>query len=163
MSELSWFNEWTSVVEKLLKPYKYLISSVGYRAIEIQEFIEYALCTHLLKHAMRYYPQAWENYVLILGDSPTLEKALNELFGQEIPLSVARMALNLVADQSEEFDESPAITIGRKAKREHKNKQDISQFVWIVRIVGNTMTVSVENRTAIQDGTVGLIKVVDAR
>jgi len=164
--EQQWFREWTPEVQRLLEPYEGIATDVGLRPIEIQERVQYVLCTRMLKEAMRHHPQAWAEGAAVLRSEHSFAKALRRLFGSETPSSVAAMALEAVVQESDEHDDGEDVAIGR-AVRERETEMEqlgLPSYVWVVRIVGrNKMMVAVESREKLRDRTVGLIRVVDAR
>ena len=148
------------------EPYGRIADDVGLRATEIQERVQYVLCTRVLRHAMRQHPQAWAEAASVLGTKQSLAKALARLFGKDTPPSVAAMVLETLVQESEEHDESPDVVIGRELRKREaeRNQLGFPACVWVVRIVGrNRMTVAVEGRDKLRDTTVGLVRVLDAR
>jgi len=164
--EHRWFREWTAEVERLVKPYEAIATYIGLRPSEIQERVQYVLCTRILKHAMRHYPQAWAEAAVVLRSEDSLAKGLRRLLGSEIPSCVAAMALEAVVQESEEYDEGQDVAIGRAVREREAQREQLGlpSYLWVVRIVSEAkMTVAVESRDKLRDRTVGLIRVVDAR
>jgi hypothetical protein len=162
----AWFEEWTPTLESLLEPYGKIVAPLAMRAGEIQERVQYVLCTRILRQAMRHHPEAWAEAPSLLATGHGLSDTLRCLFGHETPPSVAAMALALIAPEREEHGESQGVEIGRQVsgREAERGQLGLPLFVWVVRMVGKgRMTVSVENRTKLKDRAVGLVRVVDAR
>ena len=164
--EEQWFRRWTPEVQRLVEPYQAIATYIRLRPIEIQEGVQYVLCTRILNDARRHNPEAWAEGAAVLRSEHSLARALRRLFGSETPSSVAAMALGAVFQESDEHDEGEDVAIGRvlRERETEREKLGLPSYVWVVRIVGEAkMAVAVESRDKLRDRTVGLIRVVDAR
>ncbi len=165
-SQQQWFNAWTGTLEALLKPYRQIWHDALLRSAEIQLYVEYALCAQIIRHAMRHHKDAWRKAPALLQSGRPLREVLGLLFGKDVPLPVAAMALDVIVQESDKHDEREDVLIGREVRKREAERIAVPPpgYVWVVRIQGaRQFSVTVENRAKLKDESVGLVRIVDAR
>ncbi len=161
-----WFDTWTSTLEAVLEPYREIWVDTGLRPAEIQVYVEYEICAQIIRHAMRHHEDAWREAPKLLQSERPLREVLGLLFGNDIPVPVAAMALDVIVQDSEEHDERQDVLIGREVRKRESERAKVAppRCLWVVRILGaKRFSVTVESRARLKDRSVGLIRIVDAR
>ncbi len=164
-AERVWFGKQSPAVQSALRLYEQIFDDLYLRPADLELVIEIAICRDLLREALRNHPAEWRRAPELLGSSDPLSDIIRKLFGDQVPPSVALLALEAFLRDGEDSD-APEVAIGREARRRELERAavGIPTHIWVIEIEQTgTMIVSVGRRADLRESTVGLVKVMDLR
>lgn len=164
-AEHHWFNQWRSTVEGVAQIYEQILYELYLRAADLELVIEIAISRHVTRDALRNHSEEWRRAADLLNGRAPLVDIIGRLFGEEVPASVALMALEAVS-QEDEGSDTPDAAIGHEVRKREEERRSLGSptYLWVVEYrERGTMLVSVRRRDEVAKGFLGLIRVVDVR
>jgi len=163
--ERRWFLEWVPTVRAKLVLYEKVFEALYLRPAEIQRVVDAAVRADILRDALRNHPAEWQDGPEALGRGEPLPSIIAGLFGEEVPTSVALVALESLVREADESD-SLDVAVGRAVLARETERSAVGEptYIWLIEVgQQGRMTVSVRRRSEVAGAPAGLVKVTDAR
>ena len=163
--EREWFAGWLATLQRHLSLHAQILDDTLQRAAEIEWCLERGIGIDVVRHAHHNQTEQWASALHLLGTGLPLAEILAELFGTDVPVTVAAAALETIV-QDEPGSDRPDVLIGRELRKRETECKAIGfpRYLWLVTLRGKGKAdVTVIERAKLRGPHFGLVKVVDAR
>ena len=165
MTEHTFFAEWAATLHRHADLQAQILDDTLQRPAELEWSLERGVSIDVVRHARLNQGDRWAALSDLLSGDLSISEMLSELFGKEVPVTVAAAAVEAVV-QDEPESGRPDGLLGRELRKREEERKEIGlpRYLWVVTLrSGGKTHITVMERANLKGPHCGLVKVVDAR